>query len=156
MYDTQVASLMQRTVVSASPETTVIEAARQMAQSSVGAVLVCDADRLVGIFTERDVLYRVVARGLDPARTKLAQVMTRDPYVIEPRTPLGYALILMQEKGFRHLPVLEHGKPVGVVSARTAMDPDLEEFRSEQRRREYWKNAAKTAQRASASAKTPA
>jgi CBS domain-containing protein len=139
MFDRLVGSIMQREVLVAAPGTSVHEAAGRMAQRNVGAVLVAEEERLVGIFTERDLLRRVVAAGLDPRATRLAEVMTRAPRTISPATRFGEALVLMQECGFRHLPVVEDGKPLGMVSARHAMDPDLEEFRSETSRREYWK-----------------
>jgi CBS domain-containing protein len=111
-------------------------AAKRMARAGVGALLVMQGKRLVGIFTERDAVFRVIARDLDPARTRLGDVMTPDPVAVSPDESFGYALILMQERGFRHLPVVEHGVPIGLVSARDALDPDLEEFEAEARRRE--------------------
>jgi CBS domain-containing protein len=104
------------------------EAAVLMKLKGVGALLVVDDERLTGIFTERDALFRVIAPGLDPDRTRLAQVMTRDPRVIEPDRPFGHALHLMYEGGFRHVPVVENGRPIGVVSARDALVPELREF----------------------------
>ncbi len=143
MYETPVESIMQREVLVTTPGTSVSEAAKLMSARKVGAILVGDENGLAGIFTERDLLCRVVACGLDPKKTKVADVMTPDPETIHTQTPLGQALVVMQENGFRHLPVLEGGKPVGMVSARSAMDPDLEEFRSETLRREFWKKAAR-------------
>jgi CBS domain-containing protein len=96
----------------------------------------------VGIFTERDVVFRVTARDLDARTTRLADVMTADPRTVDPGRTLGYALALMHENGFRHLPVVEGGKVVGIVSARSAMDPDLEQFRAETRRREGFASGA--------------
>jgi CBS domain-containing protein len=125
----------------AAPETTVLEASRKMAAKSTGAVLVMLGDKLVGIFTERDAVYRVIAQGRDPAVTALAQVMTQSPKAIGPDKTFGYAMMLMHENGFRHLPVVEDGKPVGLLSARNALDPDLEEFVSESRRRNYLREA---------------
>jgi CBS domain-containing protein len=109
-----------------------------MAKKNVGAVMVVENERLVGIFTERDLLVRVVARGLDAHATQLAEVMTRAPQTIDPDKPYGYALLVMHEKGFRHLPVVESGKPIGIVSSRTAMDPELEEFTVEESRRKHY------------------
>ena len=126
-------------MVVAPPETLVTEAARLMAARNVGAVMVVQDERLVGIFTERDVVFRVVALGLDAQATRLADVMTRALHTIDPETPFGHALIVMQENGFRHLPVVLDGKPVGIVSSRSAMDPELVEFKSEVHRREHWK-----------------
>ena len=139
MFDTPVRSVMQRRkVLKAVPETFVSKAAKLMATKNVGAIMVIEDDRLVGIFTERDVVFRVVARGLDAQATRLADVMTRAPHTVDPDKPFGYALLVMQEKGFRHLPVIQDGKPIGIVSARSAMDPDMEDFVSEARRRKHF------------------
>jgi CBS domain-containing protein len=134
-------------LVVAAPEATVADAARLMQAGRVGAVLVVEDERLVGIFTERDAVHRVMAAGLDPAATRLAQVMTRDPITVAPDDELGYALTLMHEHGFRHAPVIEHGRPIGVVSARHALDPDLEEFAVEAERRRYFRRRAAAAPR---------
>lgn len=124
-----------RKLVVAEPRTSVDEAARLMRENAVGAVLVVDEGRLVGIFTERDAVYRVMAAGGEPAATPIGEVMTRDPMTVAPDETFGYALLLMHEHGFRHAPVVEDGRPVGVVSARHALDPDLEEFAVEAERR---------------------
>lgn len=139
MFDRPVRSVMQRRkFLKAPPQTLVSKAAKLMATKNVGAVMVVDDERLVGIFTERDIVVRVVAPGLDARTTRLADVMTARPQTIEPDQPFGYALFVMHEKGFRHLPVVEDGKPIGIVSSRSAMDPDLEEFVSEAQRRQYF------------------
>ena len=130
--------MQRQKVLMAPPDTLVSEAAKLMAAKNAGAVMVVEDDCLVGIFTERDVVFRVVAKGLDARTTRLADVMTRSPHTVEPDKPFGYALLIMQEKGFRHLPVIEDGKPVGIVSSRSAMDPELEEFVSEAHRRKYY------------------
>jgi len=131
--------MQRRNVLKASPATSVSEAAVLMANKNVGAVLVIEDDRLVGIFTERDIVFRVIARGLDVRTTRLADVMTPAPHTIEPDRPFGYALTIMHEHGFRHLPVTEQGKPIGIISARSAMDPELEDFVSEARRRKHYR-----------------
>ena len=92
----------------------------------------------MGIFTERDIAFRVVACGLDAQKTRLADVMTPAPDTIDPEKPFGYALLRMHERGFRHLPVIKDGKVVGIVSARNAMDPALEEFAFEAQRRDHY------------------
>ena len=138
MFDKPVRSVMERRkVLKAAPETLVSKAAELMAAKNVGAIMVIEDDRLVGIFTERDVVFRVVARGLDAQATRLADVMTRAPRTIDPDKPFGYALLVMQENGFRHLPVMQDGKPIGIVSSRSAMDPELEEFVYEANRRKH-------------------
>ena len=137
MFMQPVRDIMQRhKLLTAPPQTTVLQAAVMMAKKHVGAVLVVEAQRLIGIFTERDVVFRVVARKLDPASTLLADVMTRDPKTIAPEKSFGHAMLLMQKNHCRHLPVVEDGKPVGIVSSRNALDPELEEFVAEQRRRQ--------------------
>jgi CBS domain-containing protein len=125
----------QHGFVTAPPGTTVLQAAELMARRHVGAVMVVDDDRLVGIFSERDAVLRVVACGLEPAATTLERVMTPAPVTIDPERSFGHAMALMQEHHCRHLPVVENGRPIGIVSARNALDPELEDFVCEERRR---------------------
>jgi CBS domain-containing protein len=125
----------QHGFVTAPPSATVRQAAELMASGHVGAVVVVEDDHLIGIFSERDAVFRVVARGLEPTTTPLAEVMTPAPVSIEPDRSFGHAMALMQEHHCRHLPVVENGRPIGIVSARNALDPELEEFVCEERRR---------------------
>jgi CBS domain-containing protein len=120
-----------QTPVTAAKSATVFEAAVLMKQQSKGALLVVDGTRLIGIFTERDIVFRVVAAGRDPKATRLAEVMTPQPQTINPNEPFLRALRIMHEGGFRHLPVVENNWPLGVVSARDALDDDLYELRAE-------------------------
>jgi len=97
--------------------TSVIEACRRMSDRRAGSVAVVDgAGRLVGIFTGRDAVSRVLAEGRDAATTQLASVMTRDPATLSPEQTALDALRLMWDGGFRHLPMVKDGKVVGVVS----------------------------------------
>jgi len=127
----------KRKFLTAVPQTTVLEASQKMLAQKAGAVLVVEQQQLVGIFTERDAVFRVIAQGLDPQTTLLADVMTPSPRTIGPDQSFGYAMIQMHENGFRHMPVVEDGRPIGIVSARNALDPDLEEFASEAQRRKH-------------------
>ncbi len=103
--------------VHAAPITATVEdAVRVMNQHKVGSVVIMDGDRLAGIFTERDVLYRVVANGLPPATTPVTQVMTANPKVISPDITVDDALALISEKRCRHLPVIENGRMLGLIS----------------------------------------
>jgi CBS domain-containing protein len=136
--------LERRKLVLATPRVSVARAARMMKKGKVGAVLVVDKGRLVGIFTERDAVYRVMAPGLEPEETLLGKVMTREPKTVAPDETFGYALLLMHENGFRHVPVVKDGRPVGVVSARYAPDPDLEEFTVEAERRRSFRRATRS------------
>jgi CBS domain-containing protein len=122
--------------VEAPSITTVVEAARLMQQANIGALLVVDHGRLNGIFTERDALFRVLAPGRDPHATRLAEVMTPRPQTIHPDEPFVRALRMMHEGKFRHLPVVEFDRPLGVVSVRDALDEDLHELRVDLEQRE--------------------
>jgi CBS domain-containing protein len=114
-----------QTPICAAKTTTVVEAARLMKQENIGALFVLDSSRLIGIFTERDALFRVLAAGRDPNTTRLGDVMTAQPQTIGPDEPFVYALRIMYEGKFRHLPVVEFGRPLGMVSVRDALDDDL-------------------------------
>jgi CBS domain-containing protein len=103
--------------VTVSPRSSVKHACRLMRERRVGAVLVTDRNRhLVGIFTGRDAVCRVLAEGKDPAKTTLAEVMTANPRSIPPGRPAIEALRLMNDGGFRHAPIVDGDKVVGVVS----------------------------------------
>jgi CBS domain-containing protein len=129
MQDRTVRAIIEeQELLTAVATTSVSDAARRMKQRQVGAILIVEGDRLAGIFTERDALFRVVAEGRDPIRTPIGDVMTRDPKTIHPDQPFGRALGIMHEGRFRHVPVVENGRPVGMVSARDALGPELEDF----------------------------
>ena len=121
----------------APPSMTVAEAAELMRKKRVGALLVTRQQELAGIFTERDAVFRVLATHADPTRTHLDEVMTPSPRTIEAAKPLCHALHMMYEGGFRHVPVVENGKLVGIVSARDALSSDLAQFESDILEREH-------------------
>lgn len=124
-------------ILTASATLSVADAAARMREAKVGAIMVLSGPRLAGIFTERDALYRVLAAGKDPKRTTLADAMTVSPTTIGPDMPFGHALHIMFERGFRHVPVVEDGVPIGMVSARDALGPEMEQFQAELREREH-------------------
>jgi len=101
---------------SVSPAMTVAAAVEVLNANKVGSVLVMDGQRLVGIFTERDVLRRVVGARKDPEKTRVADVMTRELAVMKPGSTVEDAMSVISEKRIRHLPVVEDGKVVGVIS----------------------------------------
>ena len=138
MYSYRIKEVMEsRKFLKAPADISVGKAARLMARKHVGALVVVDGDALVGIITERDVLFRVVAQRLDAEATLVRDVMTANPKSVGPKDSFGQALVLMREGGFRHLPVVEGGVAIGIVSNRSALDPDLEEFRVEELRRKH-------------------
>ena len=106
-----------KAILSVGPDTLVTECVRLMTASKVGALIVIDGKRLTGIFTERDALNKVLAGGLDPGNTKVSEVMTKDPYCINPTTTVGDAMKLITERRFRHLPIVDNGKVLAVVSS---------------------------------------
>lgn len=107
---------------------TVTEVAALMKARSLGAMLVLDETKVVGIFTERDALFRVAAEGLDPNVALITEVMTKDPVTVSPDKPFSDALNIMHSGQFRHVPVVENGIALGIVSSRDAMGPELEQF----------------------------
>lgn len=139
MPERPIRALIKRQRILVAPaKTTVNDAARMMQKHQVGAVMVVDArGNLSGIFTERDALFRVLATGRDPATTSLSAVMTRKPRTVAPDKPVGHALHMMYEGGFRHVPVVEDGRPIGMVSARDALGPELKAFESEVEQRQH-------------------
>lgn len=116
---------MSRDVLTVAPEDSLTEAARRMVARGVGAVLVTDGSGLAGILTERDVL-RAVADGT-VADARVADRMTRHPDTIDAGDATQQAAALMIHGGFRHLPVLEGGEVVGIVSIRDLMRVGLED-----------------------------
>lgn len=100
------------------PDATVVDAVRLMRDRRIGAILVLEGHRLAGIFTERDVLTRVVGEGRDPAATRLGEVMTRDPDAVAPDDRAIDALDRMSSRGYRHLPVVAGERVVAIVSIR--------------------------------------
>jgi CBS domain-containing protein len=116
---------MSRNLLSVEPGETITQVAQRMVERNVGAVLVLDAGRPVGIMTERD-LMRAVARGLH-GDAVVAEYMTTDPETIEPDDTTQHAAVLMIHGGFRHLPVVEGDDVVGILSIRDLMRIALED-----------------------------
>ncbi|MBL8383017.1 MAG: CBS domain-containing protein [Burkholderiales bacterium] len=140
MFSRSVREVIDRNrLVTCGGDASVRDAAGLMRSHGVGAILVMAGDSLAGILTERDIACRVVACDRDPGSTLLSEVMTAAPLTISPDRSFGHALTLMHDHGFRHLPVVENGRPIGIVSARNALDPDLEEFVAESMRREQFR-----------------
>lgn len=118
-------------IVSLPQNATVLEAARVMNERSIGAVLVMDGERLAGIFTERDVLRRVVAEGREPAATSLASVATTDVLTCSPETPLAECRELMTTRRIRHLPVVGPDGLGGLISSGDVLAFQVAEQQSE-------------------------
>ena len=122
-----IASLVsQRSFVSARAGMSVEEVARLMAEKNVGAVPILDGERLVGIFSERDLLKRVVAAGRAPASTRVDEVMTKSVIIAEAEESFETCLQRMKVAGCRHLPVVSGGRLMGVVSLRDLLLVDVQ------------------------------
>jgi CBS domain-containing protein len=120
-------SMSQRHVISVGPNASLYEAACVMTRANCGSVLIIDSSNtLLGIVTERDLMTRVMAKALDPAKTPTSAVMTRGPRTVPPETKVADAVLLMIERGFRNLPVITaEGKILGVFSARDALPREV-------------------------------
>ena len=118
MKDTLVAVLARKgsKVHCVVPEATVLAAVRKMNEERIGALLVCDGSDVLGIFTERDILCRIVDSTRDPATTEVAEVMTNELVAVPPDTLVEEAMAVITEKRCRHLPVIDDGNLVGLVS----------------------------------------
>jgi len=117
--DTPVAALVERkgTAVHAVASTiTVAEAVAEMNMKRIGCIVIIDAGRIAGIFTERDVLRRIVGESRDPKTTRLAEVMTRDVHTIPPETTVEETMVFFAEKRCRHIPIVSHGELRGLIS----------------------------------------
>jgi CBS domain-containing protein len=125
-------SLAERHVVSAVPTATVYSAACVMTRANCGSVLVIDASNtLLGIVTERDLMTRLVAKSLDPAVTTVTDIMTRSPFCVTPETKVADAVLIMIERGFRHVPIVnDHNKILGVFSVRDALPREVQTAQS--------------------------
>jgi CBS domain-containing protein len=126
----QVRDLMAKPVLTATPAATVAAIAKLMSERKVGSVVLCEAaGAIAGIFTDRDFL-NVAAKGLDPKKTKVADHMTKGIESIAPRIDVVDAGRLMSERGFRHLPVVEKGELVGIISIRDLLAWSVRELQS--------------------------
>jgi CBS domain-containing protein len=120
-------SMSQRHVISLGPQASIWDAACTMTRANCGSVLIVEAPgTLLGIVTERDLMTRVLAKALDPQTTRVADVMTRNPYCVAPDVLVSDAVLIMIERGFRHLPIVSAtGKIMGVFSVRDALPREI-------------------------------
>jgi CBS domain-containing protein len=131
--------IQNRDFLTSTPEKSVRAVAAHMKQFGAAAVLVVDQQdgTLIGICSERDLTYKVLAEGLDTLGTKVGDIMTPNPLVIGPDKPFGHALHLMFEGGFRHMPVVDPiGRPIGLISSRDALGLEVSNFGKELEHRE--------------------
>jgi CBS domain-containing protein len=119
--------LRSRNLATASPSESVLTGLRRMTEAGVGAIAILDGEALVGIFSERDLMTRVVVAGRDPATTPMERVMTRDVVTADVHESRGDCLAKMQRRGCRHLPVLADGRVIAMLSMRDLLRDEIEE-----------------------------
>ena len=119
--------LTNRTIHYVEPHQSVLEAARYMVECNVGAAPVLEGSKLAGVFSERDIMSKVVIRGLDPRTTRISEVMSVTLHTVAPEAHCGEAMLMMQTHGIRHLPVCEGPTLVGFLSLRDLMRHTLDE-----------------------------
>ena len=120
-------SMSQKRVISVGPHASVREAAGVMTRANCSSVLIMEPpDAVLGIVTERDLMTRVLAKGVDPERTTVREIMTPNPMCVPPETLVSDAVVIMLERGFRHLPIVGPGsKILGVFSVRDALPREI-------------------------------
>jgi CBS domain-containing protein len=114
-------------LITASPSATVMQVAQAMAKAQIGAIPIVEGDRIVGIFSERDLMTRIIVTGLDPAATCVADAMTREVVTAAPHDTRSECLEKMQRARFRHLPVIDEGRLVAMLSMRDLLRDEIEE-----------------------------
>jgi CBS domain-containing protein len=107
-----------RAVVKVTPEQSVLDAIKVLATENIGAAIVMSGDRLAGIFSERDYTRKVILKGRSSDSTRVEEIMTANVVVVNPRTRTRDCMALMTEKNIRHLPVVDEGRVIGMVSIR--------------------------------------
>lgn len=112
----QVREVMTSDPCTLSAESTLLEAAKEMREGDIGSVIVMDDGSICGIVTDRDIVVRAIAQGMDPAETPLGDICSRELVTLSPDQQVDDAVHLMRENGVRRLPVEEGGRPVGIVS----------------------------------------
>src|SRR3954471_20696933 len=119
--------LKDRETYTVDNQQTVFDVARFMVERNIGAVPVLERGKLVGIFSKCDIMKRVLVEGNDPEKTKVAEVMTRDPLVVTADESFENCMLLMKQHGFRHLPIMEEQRLVGLVSLRDLLLHEVDE-----------------------------
>ena len=107
-----------RPVIKVTPEQSVLEAIKVLASENIGAAIVMSGDRLAGIFSERDYTRKVILKGRSSDSTRVEEIMSANVVVVSPRTKTRDCMALMTEKNIRHLPVVDEGRVIGMVSIR--------------------------------------
>ena len=127
----------EQELITAEPDATAAHIAKQMTENKIGSVLILERGYLVGIVTERDLVGKVIAAGKSPSHIHAKNIMTHNPMTIEADKQFSHALHIMDDNGFRHLPVTNNGQLIGIVSARDALSLDLKQFEMDNIQKEH-------------------
>lgn len=119
--------LKDRQTYTVESQQSVLEVAKFMVERNIGAVPVLEGGKLVGIFSERDIMKRVLVEGKDPKKAKVSDVMTPNPLVVTADESFDNCMVLMKQHGFRHLPILDGNKLLGLVSLRDLLLHEVDE-----------------------------
>jgi CBS domain-containing protein len=119
-----------RAVFSVTPEVTVYSAIELMCQKDVGGLLICENEKLVGIFTERDYARKLILKGKSSKETPIGELMTRNPIVVSPESTIEDCMKIMSSKNIRHLPVVEGEKLIAMISIGDVVRFIIEEQKS--------------------------
>ena len=120
----------KNTVFSVAPTTIVYNAIEIMAEKNIGALLICEGERLVGIFSERDYARKLILKGKSSKDTTIGDLMTKDPFTVSPEASIEECMEIMTTRRFRHLPVVEGSKVIGVISITDVVRSIIEEQKS--------------------------
>ena len=126
-------SFPKQDIISITPDKSVFEAAKIMATAKVGSILILDNDKLAGIFTERDLLNTLIAKGLDPEKTKISEAMTKNVATVDLNDTVDGCYQKMQAATCRHMPILENGKVIGMVTMKDILRKIMAEIGDENR-----------------------
>jgi CBS domain-containing protein len=126
-------------MISVTPDTSVLQAARNMTEKGIGAVAVMSGTELVGIFSERDIMTRVVAAGRSPGHTLISEVMTPKPFIVSADDDIDKCMYVMREYNFRHLPVIDaNHRVIGIVSLRDVLLREFQEKAEEAKHMQHY------------------
>lgn len=118
------------TIFSVEPTTVVYQAIETMAQKNIGGLLICESGKLVGIFTERDYARKLILKGKSSKDTTIGELMTKNPFTVTPDSSIEECMQLMSNRRIRHLPVVENGNLIGVISIGDVVRFIIEEQKS--------------------------
>ncbi|MBF0253406.1 MAG: CBS domain-containing protein, partial [Candidatus Omnitrophica bacterium] len=104
-FETKVKEIMTSPAVTVTPETLISEAIHRMAQKDIGIVVVLEDNKIIGVFSERDLVQKIISQGLDPYTLQIREYMTLSPVCVTPETNVAKAFAIMRQNGFRHIPV---------------------------------------------------